>query len=86
MMNDQSGGGGSEVSDSEILRMFALSPDPVMSAAEISQDVSISNQAVNKRLNRMVDGGLLNSKKVGSAARVYWLTRDGRSRLAELEE
>ena len=73
------------VSDKELLRIFAMSPDPVLSAPEISEHLPISNQAVNKRLRRMERDETLKSKKVGSAAKVYWLTEEGKSQLAKLE-
>ena len=73
------------VSDKEFLRLFAMSPDPILTAKEISEHLPISNQAVNKRLKRLENEEILTSKKVGSSARVYWLTADGRSELAKLE-
>jgi len=74
-----------QVSQSEFLKRFAISPDPVLSAPEIADALPISNQAVNKRLETMEQEGLIESKKVGSAAKVYWLTLQGKSRLADLE-
>jgi len=74
----------SEVDDEDILRIFALSPDPVLSAPEIAEELPITNQAVNKRLRRMERDGILTSKKVGSAAKIYWLTDKGRAQLADM--
>ena len=62
-----------------------MSPDPVLSAPEMAEHLPISNQAVNKRLERMERDGIIKAKKVGSAAKVYWLTAEGKRRLAELE-
>jgi len=62
-----------------------MSPDPVLSAPEIAGHLPISNQAVNKRLSRMERDGIIESKSVGAAAKVYWLSSQGRTKLAQLE-
>jgi predicted ArsR family transcriptional regulator len=80
------GSGRADVSDDELLRIFALSPDPVLSSPEVAERLPISNQAVNKRLKKLQRNGILKSKKVGSAARIYWLSDDGRQQLADLED
>mgnify|MGYP006291883329 CR=1 FL=1 len=77
--------GKESVDDKEFLRLFALSADPVLTAPEFAERFSISNQAVNKRLKRLERDGIVDSKKVGSAAKVYWLSPEGRSKLAKME-
>ncbi len=69
------------VSDEEILKHVALAPDPIVTAGEISELVDMTQQAVNKRLNQLVEEGYLNSRKVGSAAKVYWITEPGRAQI-----
>jgi len=69
------------VSDEEILRQVALSPDPIVTAGEITNYVDMTQAAVNKRLQQLVDNGHLESRKVGAAARVYWITDDGRKQI-----
>lgn len=59
-------------------------PDPVFTAPELAEYLPISNQSVNSRLNRFEDEGLVESKSVGAAAKVYWLTPKGRNQLAEV--
>lgn len=66
----------------ETLTVLALQPDPVATAPELADDLDVSAQAVNKRLSTLVENGYVESKKVGAAARVYWLTREGRIRVA----
>lgn len=70
------------ISDEEILKLVALSPDPIVTAGEIAEKVDMTQQAVNKRLGQLVEDGVLNSRKVGSAAKVYWITEDGRAEIA----
>ena len=74
-----------KISDDDILRIFALSPDPVLSAPEISSELPVTNAAVNKRLKQLEEDEIITSKDVGSAARVYWLTDKGRSKLADID-
>lgn len=71
-----------QVSDEEILKHVALSPDPIVTAGEIADLVDMTQQAVNKRLKQLVDEGYLNSRKVGSAAKVYWITESGRTQIS----
>lgn len=71
------------IPDVDYLRLFALSPDPVVTAGELTEELPVTNQAVNTRLKRMSRDGLVESKKVGASARVYWITQEGRDYLAE---
>jgi DNA-binding MarR family transcriptional regulator len=80
-MSDDAAG----IPDNDFLRIFALSPDPVLSATEITEQLPVSNQAVNKRLNRFERDGLVHSKKVGASAKIYWLTDEGKEKLRDLD-
>jgi DNA-binding MarR family transcriptional regulator len=71
------------ITDEELLREIRLLPDPVVTAKEITSRVELENATVNRRLDRLVDNGYLNEKKVGAAAVVYWLTTDGAEKAAE---
>lgn len=71
-----------QVSDEEILRQVVLSPDPIVTAGEITDHVDMTQAAVNKRLQQLVNDGYLNSRKVGAAARVYWITEEGRKHIS----
>jgi predicted ArsR family transcriptional regulator len=79
------GAGHRQVSDEEILRLFAVSPDPIVTAKELARNLPISQQAVNKRLGQLEESGLITSRKVGASAVVYWLTEGGRQTLSEAE-
>lgn len=61
------------VSDNEILEIFRCSEDPVLTASEVSQDLSIGRRATLKRLQKLSDEGILRNKEIGSGGRVWWL-------------
>lgn len=73
------------VGDDEILRMVALSPDPIVTAPELAEKLDMTRQGVNYRLSDLVERGFLESRSVGSHAVVYWLTEQGRKRIAQSE-
>jgi len=65
------------VSDVEILREFAICEAPFMHPTELTEPMDMSRQGVYKRLKKLEDDGLLNSKKTGQT-RNWWLTDEGR--------
>jgi len=71
-------------SDEEILRIAALAPRPFITATDVvkHESVDITRQAVVKRLNKLSEHGYLNEKQVGGAAKVWWLTPEGRQKAA----
>lgn len=71
------------VSDIEILREVALSPDPIVTANEMAERMDYTRQGINNRLNNLVDDGLLDRRDVGSKAVVYWITDKGQKRAGE---
>lgn len=75
----------SEISEKgiETLLVIALHADPVVTAPELAEELGVSPQAVNKRLETLSSDGYVNSKKVGAAAKVYWLTKDGQQAVSE---
>ncbi|EMA09214.1 MULTISPECIES: winged helix-turn-helix transcriptional regulator [Haloarcula] len=76
----------SQLSDEsvETLVLIGLHADPVVTAPELAEELGISSQAVNKRLTTLEDNGYIASKKVGAAAKVYWLTEDGNEKVSEV--
>lgn len=66
------------VSDERILRLVVLYPAPAVKVGDLVDPLGITEQAVNKRLKGLVDDGLLDTRKVGARARVYWPTEEGR--------
>jgi len=73
-----------QVSNEELLRAIALSPDPIVTAPEIAERVDLTRQGVNNRLPELVEIGYLKKREVGAKAIVYWLTDEGRAKAASL--
>lgn len=65
-------------SDLKYLRALVVNPDPVSTATEIADAADVTPQAANSKLTNLQDRGLVDSKKVGGAARAWWITKDGR--------
>lgn len=72
------------VSDVEILRQFAYSPDPAFFATEFTDEFDMSRQGVLARLDDLEDRGFLRSKKA-SGRRVFWITHDGLEKVSQAE-
>ena len=47
-------------------------------AVELAEDVGVTQQAAHSKLSNLEDRGLVRSKEVGSRARVWWITDEGR--------
>ena len=60
------------VSDEEILEVFRISSDPVLTASEIAAQLPIERRGLLDRLKNLEDQGLLNSKDVGGRSTVWW--------------
>ena len=64
------------VSDERILKEFQSSEDAFLTATEIAESLSMTRQAVNRRLKILEQEGKLVSKKAGSRAVGWWLVDD----------
>jgi DNA-binding MarR family transcriptional regulator len=73
------------VSDTEILRIFVVNPDPVFLASELTDELDMSRQGIHNRLDELEERGYLNSKTAGGR-RMFWVTQEGRAFFAESEE
>jgi hypothetical protein len=73
-----------EISDKEILQVFAESTDSVLSAPEIAEQFDYSTPGIYKRLRALQDESRLNSKKIGQG-RAWWLTDEGKQYLDEVD-
>lgn len=60
------------VSDDEILDVFRNSSDPVLTASEVADELSLSRRGAFKRLRDLAERGVLESKQVGSSSKVWW--------------
>lgn len=59
------------VTDDELLLAVAQVPGPFATAVEVAELVDLSPEQCRKRMKRLAEEGLLNSKKAGSAI-AYW--------------
>jgi predicted ArsR family transcriptional regulator len=72
-----------KLSAEEICRIVALHPEPVVTAADVHEEMDMTKRGAQSRLKRLVEEGYLESKKVGSAALVFWLTPKGRNSVTD---
>nr|WP_282594271.1 winged helix-turn-helix domain-containing protein [Halorientalis brevis] len=70
------GGRKPTVSDDKILTIIADATDPVLSAPEIADQLTIGEQGTYQRLQDLEDRGLVESKKIGQG-RAWWITDVG---------
>lgn len=61
-----------KVTNDEILDVFRSSSDPVLTTSEVASEFDITHRGVRDRLEQLEDNGLLESKKVGAKAIVWW--------------
>lgn len=71
----------SDISDVDFLRQMILSPDPIVTSKELVQQFGLTQQAVYSRLRKLEAEDYVDSKKVGSRARVWWVTEAGVDRV-----
>ena len=63
------------VSDNDILLAFDAADAPVLTSGELSDRLPISRSAVNHRLNRLREAGLVGRKETGARAVAWWAKR-----------
>lgn len=63
------------VSDDEILDVFRNSSDPVLTASEVAEELSLSRRGAYKRLRNLAEQDILESKQVGSSSKVWWFPK-----------
>lgn len=61
------------ITDDELLQLFRDSDDPVLSTAEITEQVSLARRSVYDRLTALRDDGRLNAKDIGGRNTVWWI-------------
>ncbi|PSP56362.1 hypothetical protein BRC82_02390 [Halobacteriales archaeon QS_1_67_19] len=74
MGSDTTPGRKPRVSDDEILQLFRDTDDPVLSTAEVTDELSIKRSATYKRLSSLRDDGRLYNKQIGGRNTVWWLS------------
>jgi hypothetical protein len=68
-----------KVADEELLNVFRDISDPVLSTAEVAEQVALERRSVLNRLVSLRDEGRLDSKKIGGRNTVWWLHSDEES-------
>lgn len=63
---------GHKITEQDILKVFDRATDPFLTASEVAAALPVSRQAVNYRLNQMLNKGLLGKKKTGARAVGWW--------------
>jgi predicted ArsR family transcriptional regulator len=76
MSEDSTPGRKPRVTDEELLAVFQRTDDPVLSTAEIADELPIKRRATLTRLRRLADNGVLNRKQTGGRNTVWWPTTD----------
>jgi predicted ArsR family transcriptional regulator len=61
-----------KITDQDILKVFDNTDDPFLTAGEIADQLPVSRQAVNYRLDRMHEEGVVDRKKTGARAVGWW--------------
>ncbi|WP_424004170.1 hypothetical protein ACOZ4I_06470 [Haloarcula salina] len=78
MGNNSKPGPKPSVTDDEILAVFRETNDPVLSTAEVTEQLTLKRRSVYDRLSSLADDGRLNHKEIGGRNTVWWLA-DGES-------
>lgn len=74
-MSDQSKPGRKpRVTDEEVLAVLRENDDPVLSTAEVADELPIKRRATLTRLQRLAENGVLARKQTGGRNTVWWLT------------
>ncbi|QAU12517.1 hypothetical protein EKH57_07155 [Halorubrum sp. BOL3-1] len=59
--------------DTEILQLFEDTDDPVLSTAEVTEQLPIKRSATYKRLSSLREEGRLTGKEIGGRNTVWWI-------------
>lgn len=76
MADDSKPGPKPKVSDDEILAVFRNSADPVLSTAEVTEQLSLKRRSVYDRLSALAEDGRLEQKDIGGRNTVWWLPEE----------
>lgn len=61
-----------KISEQDILKVFEEADEPFLTAPEIANRLPVSRQAVNYRLEKMLDKDLVGKKKTGARSVGWW--------------
>jgi len=63
-----------KVSEQDILKVFDAVEAPVLTASDLAEELPLTRQGANYRLNQMHEKGLVDRKETGARAVVWWAT------------
>jgi DNA-binding MarR family transcriptional regulator len=63
-----------KVTEQDVLKVFDRADAPFLTAAELADELPITRSAVNYRLNKMREKGLVEKKATGANAVGWWAT------------
>lgn len=63
---------GSKISEQDILKVFDAAEEPFLTSSEIADELPVSRQAVNYRLEQMREKDLVGKKKTGARSVGWW--------------
>jgi len=72
-MRDVSKATETEQFDAELTSVFEECDDPVLTAVEVADELGISQQAAHARLTSAHENGVIERKKTGARAVVWWV-------------
>lgn len=61
-----------KISEQDILKIFDEADAPVLTSSEIAEELPVSRQAVNYRLEQMLEKELVGKKKTGARSVAWW--------------
>lgn len=61
------------VTDEELLQLFRETGDPVLSTAEVAEQVTLARRSVYDRLKALHEEGRLEAKEIGGRNTVWWV-------------
>lgn len=76
MSEDRAPGRRPSVPDGAILAVFGAADEPVLSTAEVAEELPIGRRATLDRLTALAEDGRLERKSVGPRGLVWWLADD----------
>lgn len=62
-----------EITDEEILIVFKSADDPVLTAREVAEELSMGRRGILSRLENLEEANRIKSKKVGARSTVWWV-------------
>ena len=63
-----------KITDHDVPNVFDNADEPVLTASEVAKPLPVTRQAINSRLDRMHENGLVDRTDAGARSVVWWAT------------